>query len=185
MIKCLVCGYILRKASVDINKHAMPSYNKPLDIKYCPFCGVSMEWFGEEDKRVLGSDLNLDGDTTKIMDHAMKLEVFNGDFYKVASEKCSNEENKRFFKALSNIEYTHAHIHKRIIGLKDLPKLANISYERFKKDEDFLKEAIKREEHAISYYNRYYDKVCSKELKTLFEILSTVEKQHITLASVR
>lgn len=184
MIKCLVCGYIIREEIADKNKEAIPFVNSKQNIKYCPFCGVDDKWLVESDDRLLGDKLELDDETLKIINHAMKLEVFNGDFYKEASDLCVNKENKSFFKSLSNIEYTHAQVHRRLCKEKRIPSLTSLNYEKFRgKDDLLLDEALKREEHAINYYKRYYDKVCSDEVRTIFQILSKVEQDHIHLAS--
>ena len=54
----------------------------------------------------------------------MKLEVFNGDFfYRQASLLARDINLKEMFKALSNIEYMHARIHKSLIGIEKLPNL--------------------------------------------------------------
>lgn len=69
---------------------------------------------------------NFDDTTLNILDHAVKLEIFNGDFYAEASKICSNKENSDIFKALSNIEYMHARIHQRLGDLSVYLKSPNL-----------------------------------------------------------
>ncbi len=61
----------------------------------------------------------LNEEVFKILDHAVKLEVFNGDFYKKASELAKNEKVSKLFKSLANIEYGHAMVHKNLAGIRE------------------------------------------------------------------
>ena len=111
----------------------------------------------------------------------MKLEVFNGEFYEEASKLAKCENNKKMFKDLSNIEFMHAKVHKRLGGFKKLPKLRKPDYKRLESDEVLLEEANKLEKHAIHFYDKYSKEVDSSIVKEVFNALSEVEKQHIII----
>lgn len=179
--KCLICGYIISGTNLDFNKDGILHKNFNDKIESCPFCGVSAKYIvDDEDKNIVFNEA-LDDDTLKIIENAMKLEVFNGDFYKQASTMTDDIEIRNMLLALSNIEYTHAHVHRKLGGFKELPKLAKLDYSRLKDVSMILEEAKKREEHAIRYYNKYYNSVCNDEIRNFFEALIAVEKEHVII----
>lgn len=162
-----------------INEDAMLIKNSVHHINSCPFCGASENFF--TDKAIEFDMAKLSNSEIKILDHAMKLEVFNGDFYKEASKKAFDKDIKEMFKALSSVEYMHANIHRRLGGFEQLPKLKKIDYTRYDSDKLLLHLADKREEHAVAYYNKYIHEIENKNIITIFEVLSEVESQHIKL----
>lgn len=179
--KCLICGYIIRETNLNVNKDGILHKNLKDKIESCPFCGVSAKYIVDDEDKVIVFNGDLDEETLKIIENAMKLEVFNGDFYKQAATMTDDKEIKNMLLALANIEYTHAHVHRKLGGFKELPKLAQLDYSRLKDDSMILQEAKKREEHAIRYYNKYYNSVCHDEIRNFFEALIGVEKEHIII----
>ena len=112
-MKCLICGMKIKPNSYKLNEYSFIDKNSSEDIIYCPFCGVEKLYFHKE-KEVYNVENNIvDENTTKILDHAMKLEVFNGEFYEEAAKLAKSEDLKKMFKDLSNIEFMHAKVHKR------------------------------------------------------------------------
>jgi rubrerythrin len=182
-IICKVCGMVINEKNYLINGEAIPKHNREDDVLYCPFCGAVHEYFGEDKSKIynVNSD-ELDEQTLKILDHAMKLEVFNGDFYKIAAEMAENKEVKRMFEGLSRIEYIHARVHQRLGGFKELPTLSKINYNKYDSDDALLELAAQREKHAVEYYNKYSKEVCHEIIVEVFEALSKVEMNHIHLA---
>ncbi len=181
--KCLICGMIINTNNFNLNREAFTQDNlfKDNQIKYCPFCGASYEYIGNTEDKLLTEIKGLDEKTLNILDHAMKLETFNGDFYKNASRIAKDKSNKDKFKALSNVEYTHARIHGIMGGFHGIPKLNEINYDRYNEDIILISQAEKRETHAINFYRKYYEHVCSDIVRNVFDILSNVEKLHIEL----
>lgn len=180
--KCLICGYIIRETNLNVNKDGILHKNLDDRIESCPFCGVSAKYIADDEAIVFNGE--LDEVTLKIIENAMKLEVFNGDFYKQASIMTDDIEIKNMLLALANIEYTHAHVHRKLGRFKELPKLAQLDYSRLKDDSMILQEAKKREEHAIRYYNKYYNSVCNDEIRNFFEALIEVEKEHMIIINL-
>lgn len=181
--KCLICGYIIRDTNLNVNRDGILHKNFEDKIESCPFCGVGAKYLVDDEGKAIVFRIELDGDTLRIIENAMKLEVFNGDFYKNAATMTDNIEIKNMLLALSSIEYTHAHVHRKLGGFKELPKLSQLDYSRLKDDSMILEEAKKREEHAIRYYNKYYNSVCNDEIRVFFEALIGVEKEHIVIIS--
>jgi len=175
-IKCLICGMNININNYDFNNTTMVEKNIENNIINCPFCGVNRLYF--DNNLDLHKTENLDSNIISIFDKAMKLEIFNGQFYKEASKMAKAEDIKKLFKELSNIEYMHAKIHKKLGGLKIEPNLFKPDYSKHDTDELLLKEASKREEHAIAFYNKYMREVSSEFVKDVFKALIDVEKQH-------
>jgi rubrerythrin len=183
-VKCMICGMIINERNYFLNSSGIMNENSGGKIASCPFCGVDSQYLNEYgivwwDK--VGSMDSLSG---KIIDHAMKLEVFNGDFYKRASEMAREERLKKMFLELSNIEFMHARIHQKLGGFQSLPVLKELDYSRLSTDSLLLEEARKREGHAVAYYSKYGGKVTDEALQEVFKALSKVEEEHISLTMV-
>ncbi|QZY53695.1 ferritin family protein [Crassaminicella profunda] len=182
-LKCLICGMNINSNTYDLNNYSFVEKNEKGRIINCPFCGVSKIYLDDE-KEIYYVEEDLDQESLEVLDHAMKLEVFNGEFYKEASNLAENDEIKKLFKDLSNIEFMHARVHKRLGGFEQLPKLHKPDYHaRLNTDKLLLEEAYKREEHAIAFYKKNSTNVCSKLIKEIFKALSDVEKQHEIIAN--
>lgn len=180
-MKCLVCGKAVNENNYNFNNEAFISKNEKYKIIYCPFCGASSIYFSRANEVYSVNPKELNKDTIKIIDHAVKLEVFNGDFYLKAAKMCKSDNLKDMFKALSNVEYEHAKIHMRLGGFNERPVLRNMDYSSYNTDDKLLKASSMREEHAVKYYNKYSMEVNNEIISKVFKILCDVEKIHIQL----
>lgn len=183
MIKmtCSVCGMKVNEKNCNFNKEAFINLNSEEKMMHCPFCGAAIEYLIEDGEKIKYDRNKLDQNNLKIIDHAVKLEVFNGDFYKKASSMAKDENIKSMFKDLSAIEYMHARIHMGIAGIKEIPILKEMDYSRYDTDEALLDAACQREKHAVEYYKKYKKEINEKNIIKIFDILSRVEKEHIEL----
>lgn len=181
-IKCLICGMKVNEASYNLNECTFVDKNEKDRIINCPFCGVGKIYLNSQKPIYSINSKVLDKQTKKILDNAMKLEVFNGEFYEEASRLAKSEYAKQLFKDLKNIEFMHARIHKNLGGFTELPKLRRPDYSRHETDELLLQEAYKREKHAIDFYQKNIDIILNDTIKEIFKALSEVEKQHMTIA---
>ncbi len=181
-LKCIVCDMFVNEKNYNFNSEAFLIKNTANDIIYCPFCGAGKDYLKEDPaENILRYDADaLDEKSGQILDHAVKLEVFNGEFYLKASELCEDEDVKKLFAALSRIEMTHAKIHQKLAGIKELPVLRQLDYTKYSEYE-LLEMAVKREEHAVNYYKKYYNDITSVNIKKIFDSLSEVERDHISL----
>ncbi|MBC2580104.1 ferritin family protein [Clostridium sp. DJ247] len=180
---CVVCGMEINKVNYSFNKEAFAQVNSPDNIKFCPFCGAVADYLIEDGRELNYDEVNLNDNALTIIDHAIKLEIFNGDFYKKASKIVKNHETKKMFEALSRIEFMHARIHKKIGGFKVDPVLRDMDYSKYDSDKVLLDMACKREKHAVEYYHKYEKDIEDETIKKVFEVLSSVEKEHIELTS--
>ncbi|WP_346928819.1 ferritin family protein [Clostridium sp.] len=180
-MKCKICGMNINEKNYDFNSFAFLNINSIDNIVYCPFCGVSSIYLSNSDKVIEVDSKNLDENTLKILDHAVKLEIFNGEFYKEAAKTAKSEKISKAFQALSKIEIFHSKVHMGLGGFTKTPTLSKINYDKYDSDEALLKLAKEREEHAVYYYERYKNEVCDENVKKVFEALIEVEKDHIDL----
>lgn len=178
-VKCEICGMYINDKNIFFNSSALLKRNDS-NIYSCPFCGVSYNTFknfNEADYKA------LDEKTIKILDHAMKLEMFNSEFYNEASKLAQDEHLQIMFKDLSCIELMHSKIHQKLGGFQKLPIIARINYGKYNEDKILLQQAAIREQHAISYYKKYSNEVCSCGIQRVFAALCEVEEEHIVLTS--
>ncbi|KDR96761.1 Rubrerythrin [Peptoclostridium litorale DSM 5388] len=181
--KCLICGMNVNSSNIHINKNSFLNGNS-FENLYCPFCGADSPYISSEGDIFIQIDESLDQVTLDVLDKAMKLEVFNGEFYSEASKLAKDENTKIMFDDLSNIEMMHARIHMKMGGFESLPTLTKPTYyEKLSSDVLLIKEAHSREIHAVAFYEKNMDSVCSPKIKEVFKVLSEVEKQHIYLTS--
>lgn len=178
---CIVCGMETNEKNYNFNKEAFINSNSKEKIMHCPFCGAPIEYLIENGREIKYDRNKLNQNDLKIIDHAVKLEVFNGDFYKKASDMAKGENVKNMFKALSSIEYMHARIHKKIAGIKKMPVLKDIDYSKYNTDEALLSAACQREKHAVEFYKKHEREIHEENIVKIFDVLSKVEEEHIEL----
>lgn len=182
-MKCLICGMDININNFNINSKGLLEENESESIKYCPFCGVAAEYIKAEDQEIFNASVEgLDPSTLVILDHAMKLEIFNSDFYKSAAELAHSKEVKETFEALSKIERMHAIVHMKLGGFKELPKLVNIDYSKHKTDKSLMNVAENREIHATKFYEKNSIRTVEPNVKEVFIALTEVERDHIKIA---
>lgn len=193
-MKCLICGMDINISNFNINNGGLLEKNQREDFKYCPFCGVSGEYLRPEGEILSESDMfsgnqkykvqseSLDENTSVILDHAMKLEIFNSEFYNSAVKLSYNLEIKETFEALSKIEHMHAIVHQKLGGFKALPTLVHIDYSKYNNDKSLLKLAETREIHAAAFYEKNGKKISNPIIKEVFFALFQVERDHIQIA---
>ncbi len=182
-IVCVICDMEINEKNYNFNKEAFINSNTKEKIMFCPFCGAPMKYLVEHGEEIKYDRSKLDENALKIIDHAVKLEVFNGDFYKKASLMAKDENVKKMFKALSSIEYMHARIHKKIGNFKEMPVLRDMDYSKYDSDEALLSAACKREKHAVEYYEKYSGEIYEENIIKIFKVLSGVEEEHIELTN--
>jgi rubrerythrin len=166
----------------DLNNEGLLEDNERDHIKYCPFCGVIAKYLKAEGQMYKVDAKSLDENTLVILDHAMKLEIFNSEFYKAAVKLAQSEDAKETFEALSKIEKMHAIVHQKLGGFKELPKLVEIDYSKHKSDKSLMKLAEGREIHASAFYEKYAKEINNSIVKEVLAALSEVERDHIQIA---
>ncbi|KAA8672695.1 ferritin family protein [Clostridium sp. HV4-5-A1G] len=178
---CRICGAIIDDKNYFYNAEAFEGKNTLDNISFCPFCGAPRKYMISKNENAEEQKYNFDAGSLKIIDHAYKLEIFNGDFYDKVSKLAANIQIKNMFRSLSRVEYVHANIHRKIGGFTVEPKLKSLDYSKYKSDGELLNMACKREKHAVEYYERYADKMNDYQVKKIFDVLAKVEKMHIDL----
>lgn len=146
----------------------------------CPSCGVPLEYLALakdwKEKRVE----SLSSVSRKNLEQAMELELKDSAFYTACSRKTRNLEAKAMFWALSKIAAEHAKIVNTILqkaapryvedsqgGLSDGEKpLSNY--------EENIKEAKKREENAVKFYNQAASEAKEERVKEIFDAFKNI-----------
>jgi rubrerythrin len=172
----------INNRNMNANEAAFIHRNKGEEVEFCPFCGAKKRYLLHEG--FFESKIKtkcIDESVLKIFDHAVKLELFNADYYRKAANLAENEELKRKFRDLAAIEFVHARIHMKLGGFKEMPKLANISYERYAEDAKLIEQAKLREKHAIEFYDKYIRVIEDALLREVLQVLREVEEEHMTL----
>ncbi|MDD2621074.1 MAG: ferritin family protein [Syntrophomonadaceae bacterium] len=177
-LKCLVCGMKINSKNYKLNENSFAEKNEIDNIINCPFCGVGEAYLDCNREGYSLEDTSLDQASLKVLEKAMKLEVFNGGFYQEAGKMAKEEALSLLFQDLSKIEFMHAKIHMKLAAQQTLPELHKPDYSRHDTDELLLQEACKREKHAIEFYEKNSDKVSDGTLKKILTALADVEKQH-------
>ena len=180
-MKCKVCGMEINERNYDFNESAFTNKNSINNIMYCPFCGVSESYLSENDEVITVESSLLSENALKILDHAVKLELFNGNFYNTAAKMSKSDEVKKVFEALSKIEIVHSKVHQKLGGFTKAPSLNKVNYDRYDSDKALLELAKQKEEHAVSFYEKYKNQVKDNKLFEIFEALADVEREHIIL----
>lgn len=175
---CTICGMKIQPKSVFMNQHTMLEKNREDRVNRCPFCGVHKEWFELLDETFEKVRHALTLQEKRIIENAMKLEVFNSEFYDEASKLVKDSDLAEVFRELSFIERTHAKVHMRLGGFYELPALHRPNYSNRENDTAFVREAELREKHAIHYYGQKVCQIHQPIVKSLFEALSEVEREH-------
>ena len=176
---CPICGMEINDNNYNFNAVTFDNQNSLNNVLHCPFCGVESKYLTISDNFYHIDITKLGSEAIRVIDHAVKLEMFNGDFYQAAFEKSKDINVKNLFKSLSRVEYIHARIHQKLGGFEKLPQLTKLDYSRLNTDELLLREAEIREEHAVQYYETNYNKIKSDEIRLMFKALCEVEKGHI------
>ncbi|MDF2520711.1 MAG: ferritin-like protein [Clostridia bacterium] len=183
-LRCIVCGMKINDKNYGINVHSFIEKNTADNIIYCPFCGAGKSYLASADELYKLVPEALDRETLKVLDNAMKLEVFNGEFYQEASRMASADDVRNMFEALSSVEFTHAKVHMKLGGFGKLPALHKPDYSKYETDEQLLAEASKREQHAVHFYERNSGKIESQAIRQVLKALSEVELQHIEILAL-
>ena len=180
-MKCKICGMEINEKNYNLNESAFTNKNAINNIMYCPFCGVGNRYLSEENEIITVESNLLNENALKILDHAVKLELFNGDFYNTAAKMAKSVEVKKTFEALAKIEIFHSRVHQKLGGFVKAPNLNKVNYDKYDSDSALLELAKQKEEHAVAYYEKYKNQVNNNNLFEIFEALADVEKEHIIL----
>lgn len=180
-MKCKICGMEINEKNYNFNEAAFTNKNTIDNIMYCPFCGVRKSYLSEDDEIITIESNLLSENALKIIDHAVKLELFNGDFYNIAAKMAKSMEVKKTFEALAKIEIFHSRVHQKLGGFVEVPNLNKVNYDKYDSDSALLELAKQKEEHAVAYYEKYKNEVNNNNLFEIFEALADVEREHIIL----
>jgi len=161
---CRICG------EVYIGKDAPPS---------CPFCGAASKYL------VMASawkDENIGVEPTEAekenLKKALDLEMSNTSFYRCIAKTIDNIEIAKMFKGLAKVEAEHAQVYQKLLKLEQLPEVNETCTSDIK---ECLANSLAREKRATEFYQKALAEATTERVKTVFEAIMNVEKDHIEL----
>jgi rubrerythrin len=161
---CRICG------EVYIGENIPPS---------CPFCGAHQKYlqlghvWKDENEGVVPNEIEK-----KNLEEALKLELSNTSFYQCVSKTVTNTEIAKMFKGLAKVEKEHAEVFQKLLQLKELPQIEESCTDDAKA---ILGESLAREQRATDFYSKALAEATDERIKTVFEAIMNVEKDHIEL----
>lgn len=149
----------------------------------CPVCAADSSKFVQvtENESVSGK-LELNNNDKDNAQKALDIEVSNSTFYFCAAEKSDKDEERKLFRALGKIEFEHAEIWQKILGIKELPKSSDGCAASSLTN---LKEAFSREDSAIQFYAKAAESSDNPRMKMLFLALVEIENDHLDMSNKR
>lgn len=148
--------------------------------KNCPFCGAREAFIkaGKEANPIVNQKIEIGEISRKNLMETYNLEVKASAIYTCMASKTKTYEIKAMFKRLAKIEFEHAMIVTKLLGMP----VPVVGSERCS-DEDLenFKKTIKLEEHASDIYSRFAKEAGERNIRILFLALRQVEEDHIKL----
>jgi rubrerythrin len=147
----------------------------------CPHCGAPAMYLILAENWVEQEIPELTEVTRKHLEASLKLEIDNVQFYRCAMGAAAEPVAQAMFKALSRIEAEHA---SRVCKFLKRPKMTvqdNPSACTGMTTEDHYKEALRREEKAVTFYTSAAESATEPVVKEFFQALVEVENDHIGL----
>jgi len=144
----------------------------------CPFCGAENKYLVLAKTWNETYDLDLSDIEKKNLLEALKVEISNFSFYKLAYETLSDKEIGLMFKGLYKVEREHASVFRKILKPENDPAVEISCEDDVKK---CIEESSKREKHAAEFYLKATKEAINPRLKEIFAAIMRVEQDHIRL----
>jgi len=167
--RCRICG---------------EAYVGPEKPGTCPYCGAHKDYliFGKDwiDEN---QNITLEETDKLYLLKALALEINAARFYKCASNNSDDPETAAMFKSFSKVEAEHADAIFKILrqeATNEAKKVGECNDEILPN----LKEAAKREEHAIDFYKEIVKNTTEERIETVFKSLIEIETDHLKLSKM-
>lgn len=162
---CQICG------------DAYIGHEKPSD---CPFCGASDNFIkdGREAKPIVNDKIEISELSGRNLEEALGLELRANLIYLCIANKAHSYELKAMYKRLAKVEFEHAVICTKLMGIA-MPKIE----EQICSDDEMenFKRTIELEEHATDLYKKFAKEATETNIRIFFTALTQVESDHIEL----
>ncbi len=166
MYRCRICG------------ETYLGYEEPGN---CPFCGAHVEFFvAPEQYDAAINRVDLTETERGDLDSSIELEHANTRFYLGMAERKDNDTLRSAYKRLAKVEAEHCSLFCKLAGV---PKPADLLVpgETTGSWAGDIAESAARENRATALYASFAARATSPRLREVWEAVSAVEADHITL----
>ncbi|MBN1192090.1 MAG: ferritin [Coriobacteriia bacterium] len=169
MYRCRICG------------DTYLGYEPPAN---CPFCGAHVEFMRPTQE--YPADINkvqLTESERVDLDASIELELSNTRFYLGMAERKDNDLLSSAYKRLAKVEAEHCGLFCKLAGV---PKPVDLSQpgETTGSWLSDIEESLTRENRASALYTTFAGRATSERLKEVWQAVSAVEADHITLDEI-
>lgn len=166
MYRCRICG------------ETYLGYDAPAN---CPFCGAHVESMQPTSKYPAGiNEVQLTETERADLEASIELERANTRFYLGMAERKDNDTLRSAYKRLARVEAEHCGLFCKLAGV---PKPADLA-EPGETTGSWLSdidESLARENRASALYATFSGRATSERLREVWDAVSAVEADHITL----
>lgn len=166
MYRCRICG------ETYLGYEAPPN---------CPFCGAHVEFMRPTDEYPAGINSVQVAETERAdLESSIELELANTRFYLGMAERNDNDLLRSAYKRLARVESEHCGLFCKLAGV---PKPASLTQpgETTGAWLTDIEESMARENRATTLYATFAARATSPRLREVWEAVSAVEADHITL----
>jgi rubrerythrin len=148
--------------------------------KNCPFCGARAAFIkeGKDAKPVVNIKENLSDVSKKNLEETLNLEMRANAIYTCMAGKALTQEINKMYKRLAKIEFEHAIICTKLLGIEPPPIGSELCSDQ---DLENFQKTIELEEHASDLYSEFAKTSTEQHIKILFTALNQAELDHIAL----
>jgi rubrerythrin len=166
MYRCRICG------------ETFLGYEAP---ENCPFCGAHIEFMRPTEEYPVDINAIQPTETERAdLEASIEVELSNARFYFGMAERKDNDLLRSAYKRLARIEAEHCGLFSK---LADVPKPADLTTpgETTGAWLSDIDESLARENRASALYRTFAARATSERLREVWDALSAVEADHITL----
>ena len=146
----------------------------------CPFCGAKSKYIVPISQYQDYELKELIGISRKNLEESLKLEIDNTQFYTCISKSSSNFEIQKLFKALAKVEWEHASMVCKMLGIKKPPLEEKDTC--FNSDKKNLQDFQRREKLAVERYSKFANEAIEQKVKVNFHALVEIESDHLAIS---
>lgn len=166
MYRCRICG------------ETYLGYDAPAN---CPFCGAHVEFMQPTSEHP--ADINavqLTESERADLEASIELERANTRFYLGMAERKDNDTLRSAYKRLARVEAEHCGLFCKLAGV---PKPVDLTEpgETTGSWLSDIEESLTRENRASALYSTFSGRATSERLREVWDAVSAVEADHITL----
>lgn len=166
MFRCRICG------------ETYLGYDAP---ENCPFCGAHVEFMQPAEEYPEGINaVQLTESERADLESSIELERANTRFYLGMAERKDNDLLRSAYKRLARVEAEHCSLFCKLAGV---PKPADLTAPGATTGSWLtdIDESLARENRASALYATFSARATGERLKEVWEAISAVEADHITL----